>query len=84
MGINFRFNIGHATVAYFYVVLVEDFVKFMLSWKVLLDEVQENSSDVGEGVVVERRVEPDDVFELFLNKVANNLELQTRDPDDYL
>ena len=61
MGIDFRFNIGHATVADFDVVLVEDFVKFMLSWKVLLDEVQENSSDVGEGVVVERRVEPDDV-----------------------
>ena len=33
----------------------------MLSWKVLLDEVQENSSDVGGGVVVERGVEPDDV-----------------------
>ena len=61
MGIDFRFNIGHATVADFNVVLVEDFVKFMLSLKVLLDEVQENSYDVGEGVVVERRVEPDDV-----------------------
>jgi hypothetical protein len=28
---------------------------------VFLDEVQENSSDVGGGVVVERGVEPDDV-----------------------
>ena len=27
----------------------------------LLDEVQENSSDVGEGVVFERGIDPDDV-----------------------
>ena len=33
----------------------------MLSWKELLDKVQENSSDVGGGVVVERGNEPDDV-----------------------
>ena len=33
----------------------------MLPWKVLLYEVEENSSDVGGGVVVERGVGPDDV-----------------------
>ena len=39
---------------------MQDLVKFVLSRKVLLDEVQENSSDVNGGVVVERGVEPDD------------------------
>jgi len=36
-------------------------MKLVLSRKVFLDEVQENSSDVCGGVVVERGVEPDDV-----------------------
>ena len=50
----FDLTFGHATIADFDVVLVEDFVELVLSRKVLPDEFQENSSDVGGGVVAER------------------------------
>jgi len=41
MVIDDRLYVGHAAVTDFPVVLVEDFVEYMLAWKVLLDQFEE-------------------------------------------
>ena len=66
MSVDNRFHVWHATVTHFNVVLVKDFVKFVLSWEMPLYQVEEESSDVGGDVVVVRGVKPDVVTFIYI------------------
>ena len=61
MGIDGRFNVRHAAVAYLDTVFVEDLVELVLTWEVFLYQVQKVSPYVRRGVVVERWIEPGDI-----------------------
>ena len=53
MTINLLFEVGHATVADLECVTVEDFVQHMTFRKLLVDDLQERSSNVGSHVLAE-------------------------------
>ena len=66
MAVNNGFYIGHATVTNFNVVLVENFMELVLIWKVLLDEMEEEFTDICGQAGVVRRVEPNNISFPFL------------------
>ena len=43
-------HVRYATVAYFHIILVKDWVEMVVWWEVFLDQVEEGFSDVGLGI----------------------------------